>query len=154
MMMSENHEKFIRRSIKIAESAMSKGNHPFGALLVLDGEIIVEAENIIYSEPDATGHAETNLVRIASKLFDQETLSKCTMYTSTEPCIMCTGAAYWAGIPRIVYGCSSTTLGEHVGKSLLIPSREVLARGARKVEVIGPILEEESLAVLLRYFKK
>jgi tRNA(Arg) A34 adenosine deaminase TadA len=66
---------------------------------------------------------------------------------------MCTGAAYWTGIKRIVFGCSSATLKAHVGDSLLIPSREVLARGVRKIEVIGPILEEESLALLLQYFK-
>jgi tRNA(Arg) A34 adenosine deaminase TadA len=151
--MTENHEKFIRRSIVVAEAAMKKGNEPFGAVLVVDGEIIYEAENIIYSEPDCTGHAETHLLRMASKQFDAKTMERATMYTSTEPCIMCAGAAYWSGIKRIVYGCSIKVFGENFGDSLLIPSAEVLARGVRKIEVIGPVLEEESLALHRRYWK-
>jgi tRNA(Arg) A34 adenosine deaminase TadA len=151
--MTEDHEKFIRRSIVLAEVSMKKGNEPFGALLVIDGEIIYEAENIIYSERDCTGHAETNLLRLASMQFDAETMARATMYTSTEPCIMCCGAAYWSGIKRIVFGCSEEALKEIAGDSMLIPSREVLARGVRKIEVIGPILEEESLALHRRYWK-
>ena len=151
--MTENHEKFIRRSIVVAEAAMKKGNQPFGAVLVVDGEIIYEAQNIIYTERDCTGHAETNLLRLSGMQFDAETMARATMYCSTEPCVMCTGAAYWAGIKRIVYSCSARVFGETFGDSLLIPSAEVLSRGVRKVEVIGPILEEESLALHRRYWK-
>lgn len=150
--MMEEHEKFIRRSIVVAEAAMKKGNQPFGALLVIDGEIIYEAQNIIYTERDCTGHAETNLLRLASMQFDAETMARTTMYASTEPCVMCTGAAYWAGIKRIVFGCSTEAFKQNFGDSLLIPSAEVLARAVRKVEVIGPVLEEESLALHRRYW--
>ena len=151
--MTENHEKFIRRSIVVAEAAMKKGNEPFGAVLVVDGEIIYEAENIIYSERDCTGHAETHLLRIASKQFDAETMARATMYCSTEPCIMCAGAAYWSGIKRIVYGCSVKVFGAEFRDGMLIPCAEVLARGVRKIEVIGPILEEEAVAQHRRYWK-
>ena len=143
----KEHERFLRRSIELAESTMKEGNNPFGAVLVKDGEILLEDANRILTDCDCTSHAEINLVRQACAKFDDDLLSQTTLYASSEPCIMCTGAIYWSGIPRIVYACSSTKIKSEIGDSLLIPSAEILARGVREVEVIGPILEQESLAV-------
>ena len=89
----EQHERFIRQAIAIARRARENGNHPFGALLVdAQGNVIAEAENTVVTDRDCTGHAETNLMRLASRQFEPETLSACTLYTSTEPCPMCCGA--------------------------------------------------------------
>jgi tRNA(Arg) A34 adenosine deaminase TadA len=148
------HERFLRRCIELSVTAIQHGNQPFGSVLVKDGEIILEAENTIYSECDCTGHAETNVVRQASMKFDKDVLEQSTLYTSTEPCVMCCGAIYWAGIPRMVYACSAYALKELIGDSLLIPSQEVLERGVRKTEILGPILEEESLVVHRDYWFK
>lgn len=149
----ENHEYYIRESLKLADSAVEHGNHPFGALLVKDGESILTAENTVITEHDVTGHAETNLVRIASKQFDSETLSQCTLYTSTEPCAMCAAAIYWAGIPVVIFSCSVEKFGELFGHNLNIPCREVFSRGTHKVEVIGPVLEGEALLTHNKFWK-
>jgi tRNA(Arg) A34 adenosine deaminase TadA len=102
-----DHEKFLRRSLAVAQRAQSHGNHPFGAILVSGtGDILLEVENGYMPDRDMTGHAERLLATAASKQFEPKFLANCTLYTSAEPCCMCAGAAYWAGIGRVVYGLS------------------------------------------------
>ncbi len=145
--MTEIHEKFIRKSIELAQSAVEKGNHPFGALLVKDGEIILTAENSVHTENDCTRHAELNLVSMAVRQFNADTLAQSTLYTSTEPCAMCSGSIYWSGISRVVFACSVEGLAEISGGNLMLPCREVFSRGQKEIEVLGPILEAESQKV-------
>jgi tRNA(Arg) A34 adenosine deaminase TadA len=138
------HEPFVREALRLAEKAVEHGNHPFGALLVKGDEVILTAENAVSTENDITRHAELALVSRASKTLTPDVLAQCTLYTSTEPCAMCVGAIFWAGIRRVVYACSAETLGEIAGSPFVVPSRELFARGLPVVEVIGPILEEEA----------
>lgn len=143
----------LRAAIDLARRARQRGNHPFGALLAgADGSVAAEAENTVVSEHDVTGHAETNLVRMASRGFDRAYLRSCTMYASTEPCAMCSGAIYWSGIGRVVYGLSETGLLELTGghaenPTLDLPCRDVFARGQVPVTVVGPALEDEARTV-------
>lgn len=141
------HEQFIKATINLARQAREKGNEPFGSCLVKDGQIILTAENTIHTENDPTKHAETNLVSQAARLFDTTTLSESILYTSTEPCAMCAGAIYWAGIRTVVFGCSIPKLNRIAGPSLSISCREVFAAGVETTQVIGPILEDEAITV-------
>jgi tRNA(Arg) A34 adenosine deaminase TadA len=146
-------ETFLRRSFAVAERARSHGNHPFGAILVsASGEVLIEAENGFLPDRDMTGHAERLLATQASKQLDRDVLAVATLYASAEPCAMCAGAIYWAGIGRVVYGLSEqrlkTLTGNHAENPTLdLPCRTVFAAGQRKVEVIGPLLEEEAAAL-------
>ena len=150
---SLDHDKFMRRSFAVARRARTHGNHPFGALLVsATGEVLMEVENGYMPDRDMTGHAERLLATQASKQFDPKFLAGCTLYTSAEPCCMCAGAIYWAGIGRVVYGLSEhrlkTLTGNHAENPTLdLPCRTVFAAGQRHVEVIGPLLEDEAAAV-------
>ncbi|MZP29222.1 nucleoside deaminase [Heliobacterium undosum] len=143
----------MRAAIAVARRSREKGNHPFGAILVDErGEILLEAENTVETEGDCTGHAETNLMRLASKGYDKAFLSRCAVYTSTEPCAMCAGAIYWAGVGRVVFGMREAALFEMTGRdpknpTLQLPCEEVFARGGQTVSVIGPVLEEEARAI-------
>ena len=141
----------LRHAISLAASAREHGNHPFGALLADEnGRILLTAENTVNTANDATGHAETNLVRMGSKQFSMEALARSTLYTSTEPCPMCSGAIFWSGIGCVVYALSEGGLYAMTGdspESLKLPCREVFARGGRPVEVSGPLLEEEAVGV-------
>jgi tRNA(Arg) A34 adenosine deaminase TadA len=108
---------------------------------------VLEAENTAVARGDWLGHAELNLVRAACEQFRPEFLNGCTLYTSTEPCAMCAGAIYWSGIGRVVYALASETLeaivnDEEGDATLSLRSREVFARGGRRVEVEGPMLED------------
>ncbi|THG33375.1 nucleoside deaminase [Naasia lichenicola] len=147
---TESDLTFLRAAIALSGSAVANGNHPFGAVLVdATGTQVLDAENTVNTLSDATGHAETNLVRTASQRFTAEELRGSTLYTSCEPCAMCSGAIYWAGIGRMVYAMSEEELYEITGShpdnpTLLLPSREVFARGSRAVEVAGPSIAHEA----------
>ena len=148
-----DHEKFLRLSFDVAKRARANGNHPFGAVLVSElGQVLLEAENGFMPDRDMTGHAERLLATQASKQFAANILSNCTIYSSAEPCAMCAGAIYWAGIGRVVYGLSERRLkaitGAHPENPTLdLPCRTVFAAGQRRVEVVGPLLEDEAAAV-------
>ena len=140
----------LRRAIALSQAARDHGNHPFGALLVdAEGRVALEADNTVVTEGDITGHAETNLVRLASRDLTPDQLAAYTLYSSCEPCAMCSGALYWAGIGRLVYALSEAALARLTGPhpdnpTLDLASRVVLAAGSRRVEVNGPLLEDEA----------
>jgi len=143
----------LRSAISIAWQACGHGNHPFGAVLVdADNRVLLEAENTVVTERDCTGHAETNLVRLATQRFSPEQLARCTLYSSTEPCAMCAGAIHWSQIDRVVFALSEVDLYAIIGPSpehLLLPCREVFAHSQRRVTVSGPTsaLDREARAV-------
>lgn len=151
----------LRRTIALTESAVLHGNTPFGALLAgPDGSILLEQGNIEITEHDCTGHAETALVRQASRLFSKDFLAMCSLYTSVEPCAMCAGAIYWSGIGRVVYGMSERRLLELTGNDPLnptmdLPCRTIFASGQRNIVVVGPFLSlsTEIEAVHLSFWK-
>jgi tRNA(adenine34) deaminase len=156
-MLNETDLQFLRQAIAVAQGARDKGNHPFGAVLVDENNVVMlEGENTVNTERDATGHAESNLVRAACKKFDAATLAKCTLYSSTEPCPMCAGAIFWSGIGRVVYALGEAELYAFMPNDpykLLLSCRDVLSHGARAVEVIGPAMEDEAQVVHVGFWK-
>ncbi|MFC1960332.1 nucleoside deaminase [Chloroflexota bacterium] len=148
LMNHEQHMPFIKEAIQLAAAARQHGNHPFGALLVYQGQVVSRAENTVLTQRDITGHAELNLVRQGYSTLAADFLRQCVLYTSTEPCPMCSGAIYWAGIRTVVFGLSAARLNQHVGgkNTLNLPCVEVFERGAStEFMVIGPVLEDEAL---------
>jgi tRNA(Arg) A34 adenosine deaminase TadA len=148
-----DHETFLRRSFDVARRARLHGNHPFGAILVnAAGDVLIEAENGFMPDRDMTAHAERLLATQASKQFGPDVLTGCTLYTSAEPCAMCAGAIYWTGIGRVVFGLSERRLkamtGHHPENPTLdLPCRVIFAAGQRRVDVVGPLLEDEAAAL-------
>jgi tRNA(Arg) A34 adenosine deaminase TadA len=150
--------RYLRRAFEVARRAREAGDHPFGAILVgPDCAVLMEQGNGFRAEGrDMTAHAERLLASRASRRLDIGLLTASTLYSSAEPCAMCAGAIYWAGIGRVVYGQSEASLkamtGAHAqNPTLALPCRAVFATGQRPVEVIGPLLEEEA-ATLQRDF--
>ena len=147
-----DHETFIRQAIALSESAVAHGNHPFGAVLVKDGKVLLGAENNIFTGKDPTGHAETNLVRLAGASYDEAFLADCILYTSTEPCPMCSAAIYWSGIRTVVYACGADALGTIGDVGFTLRSRDLYSKASRAVTVIGPVLEDEAMQVHRAYW--
>ena len=150
--MNDLDQQMIRRAFEVARHARSNGNSPFGAVLVdAHGNILFEGENTVADDGDITGHAETHAVRQATQALDATTLSHCTLYASTEPCPMCSAAIFMANIRRVVFGVSAERLraerGDPNAAGLRLSCAEVMSRASHPVEVIGPFLEEEALAV-------
>jgi len=152
-------EDGLRLAIEVARRARAAGNHPFGAVLTdATGAVLMEAGNAHGDAGDRTGHAERVLMTRASQAYSAEFLSGCTMYASAEPCAMCAGSAYWAGVGRVVYGMSEIDLGLLIGPhpenlTMNLPCRVVLGAGQRHIEVVGPLLEAESRAVHEGFWK-
>ena len=141
------HEHFVRQAIALASEARRQGNHPFGALLVLDGQVVLTATNSVNTDGDPTAHAETNLVAAAIRQLSREQIGRAVLYTSCEPCAMCVGMMYWAGIRSVVYGLSSRELAVLAGPDFLVPCRELFDRSVETVTVVGPVLSEEARAI-------
>jgi len=153
MSTSELDAYFLRRSFEVARRSLSHGNHPFGAILVdADRTVLIEAENGYMPSHDGTAHAERLLATQACTTLSTDVLKTATLYSSAEPCAMCAGAIYWAGIGRLVYGLSEHRLRDLTGNhpenpTLNLPCRDVLVSGQRATEVVGPLLEDEAAAV-------
>jgi tRNA(Arg) A34 adenosine deaminase TadA len=147
------HEPFVRQAVALAAQARREGNHPFGALLVLDGDVVLTAMNSVDTDRDPTAHAETNLVAKAIRELPPDHIRRAVLYTSCEPCAMCAGKMYWAGIRTVVFGLSSKELAVLAGADFLIPCQELFARAIEPVVVIGPLLEDEARSVHVGYWR-
>lgn len=144
---------YLGFAIEIAAESRANGNHPFGALLVgPEGNVLLFSGNT-YAQDRGVGHAEVNVARLASQQYDPTFLEQCTLVTSVEPCCMCAGACYWAGIGTVVYGLSEKRLAELTGDNpenltLDLSCHQVFAAGRRPVAIRGPFpeLEEDIIA--------
>lgn len=157
---SERDEDFLRRSFEVARRAIAHGNHPFGAVLVdQNHNLLLEAENGYMPGHDRTAHAERLLATQACTTLSPDIIKHATLYSSAEPCAMCAGAIYWAGIGRLVYGLSEHRLrgvtGNHPENPTLdLPCRKVFESGQRATEVVGPLLEDEAEALHAGFWSK
>ena len=153
-------EALLRRAFDVARRAREGGDHPFGSVLA-DGEgklLMVQGNGYTSEGRDRTAHAERLLASRAARAYDLEFLARCTLYTSAEPCAMCAGAIYWAGIGRVVYGQTEKGLKEQTGAheenpTLDLPCEMVFSAGQRATEVVGPLLEDEAAALQADFWK-
>ncbi len=98
--------KFLQIAINEANFGIQK-NHggPFGAVIVKKGKIIAQAHSEVLKNNDPTNHAEILAISRAAKKLNRFNLSDCELYSTSEPCLMCLGAIFWAKIKKIYYGC-------------------------------------------------
>ena len=153
-------EALLRRAFDAARRAGEAGDHPFGAVLADDeGTFLTEQGSGFTSEGgDRTAHAQRLLASRAARHHSLAFLAKCTLYTLAEPCAMCAGAIYWAGIGRIVYGQTGKGLTAQIGAHDDNPTLDlscdiVFSAGQRPTEVVGPLLEDEAAALQANFWK-
>ena len=147
---SEADLHFLRRAFAVATEARARGDRPFGAVVVADGAILMEGPslqgaggggNLAHSEMVALG-------RLHMAGISRKTLARATIYSSGEPCAMCSAAIFYAGIGRVVYGLRAEAIAAarnaqaHTA-GLGLSCREVLSAAAAPVVVLGPLLEAE-----------
>jgi tRNA(Arg) A34 adenosine deaminase TadA len=135
-------EALLRRAIELAAQARAAGNPPFGSLLAgPDGAVLAEERNTSVTDRDITAHPELKLARWAARELSPELAAATTMYTSCQPCGMCTGALARSGLGRVVYALSAEQL------NALKPGGDVAA-----VPQQGPGLYEPAAAVVAGYY--
>lgn len=139
---TQDDEDFLRRAIKLAADAREAGNPPFGSLLVgPDSDVLAEERNTVITDGDIAAHPEQKLARWAARELDPTTAAATTMFTSCQPCIMCTGAIDRSGLGRVVFALSTEQLAD-----LKPPT------GARPVRLDGPALPEEARIPVEGYY--
>ncbi|GII83909.1 tRNA-specific adenosine deaminase [Sphaerisporangium siamense] len=142
--MTQDEERLLRRAVELAGEARAAGNPPFGSLLVgADGEVLAEERNTSLSDGDITAHPELKLARWAARELDPGTAAATTMYTSCQPCGMCTGAIERSGLGRVVFALSTEQLN-----SLKRPG----APGFPQVPHDGPGLFDEARVPVDGYY--
>ena len=144
---------YMRLAIDASRRAVAEGNFPYGATLVTaDGQRSHVSGNNQVTTGDCTGHAEVVLVREAAATLGVEALRGATVYASGEPCAMCSGALFWAGVARIVFAMPTSVINAVGGAPYLLPrTEEVLAGASSRIAVEGPLLEAEATAVLREF---
>jgi tRNA(Arg) A34 adenosine deaminase TadA len=149
---SLDHEQFIDRACDLARQAGDRGDGPYGSLLVVDDEVVMEETNRERTDDDLALHPELTLARRAASELDPETAAEAVMYTSTEPCPMCSTGMVYAGLGAVVYSVSGARAVElRGGGTGGIPSEEVFDRLGADVAVHGPVLPEAGEAVHREY---
>jgi tRNA(Arg) A34 adenosine deaminase TadA len=144
--MTGDDERHLRRAIELAAAAREAGDMPFGSLLVgAGGEVLAEARNSVLSDRDITAHPELKLARWAGRELGADAARGTTMYTSCQPCPMCTGAIARSGLGRVVYALSNEQL-----QHLRPPG--VASPDAAHVSYEGPALPDEGRAPLIGYY--
>ena len=147
-------EVFMKKAIELSRLAVEHGNEPFGAVLVKDNEIVFTNENQIYTKHDPTFHGEAGLIREFCEKTGITDLREYTMYSSCEPCFMCSGAMVWVKLGRLVCGASNIDLENIRGNEGCNCSKIVFENSFWKPRITEGVLRGESLVILKEYFSK
>jgi tRNA(Arg) A34 adenosine deaminase TadA len=146
-----SHEEYLREALALAREGMQRGDGgPFGALIVLDGEVIGRAWNRVVADKDPTAHAEVMAIRRATTHIDHFHLHGARLYTSCEPCPMCLGAAYWAHVESIHYAATGDDAAQIGFSDELILKQLRLPAGERQIPAEN-LLREEGKRVFQDY---
>lgn len=142
-----NDTQAIERCIELAAASARQGNHPFGSVILLDGAILAEGENRVITDMDPTAHAEVVAIRNACRALGQQDLSACWLYTSCEPCWICSTTIRLTGIRRVVFATRSP--GDYGGYYSAHPILRVegVARFGSPPEVVPGLLADRSDAL-------
>lgn len=149
-----NDKFFMEKAIELSALAVKHGNEPFGAVLVKDGEIVFANENQIYTRNDPTFHAEMGLLRLFCAETGITDLSEYTLYSSCEPCFMCSGAMVWLRLGRLVFSSSNNDLENLLGNEGCDCSKMVFDNSFWKPQICSGILKEKSFEILSNYFSE
>lgn len=148
--MPEYDDELMTRVIALSALARSNGDHPFGALLAVDGVVVAEAVNRVSTCGDLTAHAETELVRLLEREGRLGELARGTVYASCEPCPLCIGAMFRAGARHIVFGLAAAALNRlstapgGTPHGFTITAAELAAATTAPMRVDGPHREDDA----------
>ncbi len=146
--------KFMRKAIDAALNGIRKGSGPFGAAIVdFEGNMISCTTNSVVKSRNPTLHAEVNAIATACKKLRTHVLDRHIIYTTTEPCLMCRGAIYWAQIPIIVYGTTQEDAKILGFDEINISDAQYKKIGKRKMVIVKDFMRDEAQRIF-REFRK
>lgn len=150
----KEHEKFLLEAIKESEKSIRLGGFPVGAIITLNGKIISRGISNGKKLKDPTSHAEISAIRKACKKLGTRNLSKCILYSSCEPCMMCFFASNWAFLPSIIYACSKSQTPKNYFETN-IQIKDIKNKNNLKQEILHlKKLEKEAKLIIDNWEKK
>lgn len=141
---------FMQIALEEAARGSTVGEVPIAAVIVQDSRVLAQAHNYRELWQDPTAHAEVVAIRAAATALGTWRLTGTTLYVTLEPCSMCIGAIILARVSRVVFGAWDPKAGA-CGSLFDLPSEPKLNH---RVAVIGGVLEQESQALLQKFFKE
>jgi tRNA(adenine34) deaminase len=108
-----DHDAFMAMAIEEAKAGAAMGEQPFGAVVVVAGEVIVRSKSLKVSTCDTTAHSETLAIKMATQKLGRRTIPEAIFYATCEPCPMCLGAILNAGIKTLVLGARNRDIRQH-----------------------------------------
>jgi len=143
---SADDEKFMRMAIDEAR----KGDFPFGAVIVRDGEVIARGRNLGRTNGDPTAHGEMMAIRNCLAEHGSVALRGSTLYTSGEPCAMCMGAILWCHFGRLVFAASVDQLAAKINQ-IMISSAQIAATAPfAPIAITGGVLADEAMQLFAK----
>lgn len=141
----------MKQAIDSARDGINAGEGgPFGATIVYYGEVLSVAHNMVLYHRDPTAHAEINAIREASKKIGID-LSKCEIYSTTEPCPMCFSAIHWAGIKKVIFGTRVEDVAKLGFREINLSDRSMNFLANLGIELVGDFMKKECKELLAYY---
>lgn len=147
------HETYMSRCLELGAASMELGNAPVGSVLVLNDQIIGEGLELGKTKNDITYHAEIEAIRDALKKTGNTKLEGAQLYTTHEPCLMCSYAIRHYQISHIYYGMSTGEIGGHSSNHKLLDTRDI-SIWSSPPEIIAGLLEKECRDLHQRYLDR
>jgi tRNA(adenine34) deaminase len=145
---TESDLRWMREALKLAREARAAGEVPVGAVIVLEERLLAKGKNQIETLGDPTAHAEILAIGAAAGALGEPRLNGATLYTTLEPCIMCSGAIVLARLARVVYAADDPRAGA-CGSLYDVPRDPRLNHRA---VVLGGLLADEANFLLRSFF--
>lgn len=146
----DSHEHYMRLCLKLAEQAFTHGDSPVGSLLVYDQQIIGRGIESGKSSRDVTRHAEILAIQDAVQKVPANLLAQSTLYTTHEPCVMCSYVVRHHRISQIVYGLSVDYIGGHSSEFGVLTTDEV-PFWDKPPQIISGVLKETCKEMTQRF---
>jgi tRNA(Arg) A34 adenosine deaminase TadA len=144
----KDDEYFMRLTMETARRGIEKGELPFAATVVKDGEVLSSAHTVVFATNDPTAHAEVTAIREACRKLGTHDLSGSVVYTvPCATCPMCFSALNWAKVSRLVYGAEVGSSTDPGLAGQAIDPETMRDIGGSPLEIVGGILMEENLAI-------
>ncbi len=138
-----DHEKFMKLAIDKCREGIDKGQSPFAACIVKNGEVIACEHNVVWAKTDITAHGEINAIQKACRKINSIDLSGSTIYSTCEPCPMCFTAIHWARIDRIIYGAAISDAERFGFNELKVSNHMLKEMGLSDVEITPDFMKNQ-----------
>jgi tRNA(adenine34) deaminase len=140
-------EAMMGMAVEEAKASKQEGNKGYGAVVALGNQVVGKAHDTAVTERDPSLHAEINAIRQAIRTLEDPNLSGAMLFSTCEPCPMCSSLAVWANLTTIVYGISIQETAQLGRSRIQVSAKEIAERSPVRLEVIGDVLRDECRAL-------